>query len=330
MHTSTYWYAIMNPLYIQITEELEREIDQGKYPIGSILPSLNGLSQEKEIARDTVVKAYKELLSRGIVKGVPGKGYYVRKKPSKKKSIIVIFDELSDYKKILLDSMLAEAGNSIELNVFFHHYNIEMFEALLQKSISDFEERVIMTFDHPKVARLIKQLDLKSTIFLDRQEHVPIQSSFIGQSYNQDLLFGLSELNSELKKYRGLNLILAEKNTHPNSLRKGFEEFIESSSKSNEIIHSSDRVEKGFAYLVLEDKDLVNIVERASRKNWILGKDIGVISYNETPLKRIVASGITTLSTDFVKMGEAVIQSVKSNTIVDLQDNFKINKRSSL
>lgn len=42
-----------------------------------------------------------------------------------------------------------------------------------------------------------------------------------------------------------------------------------------------------------------------------MGKDIGVISYNEIPLK--VLMGITVISTDFKGMGEAAAKLVLSN-----------------
>ena len=36
-----------------------------------------------------------------------------------------------------------------------------------------------------------------------------------------------------------------------------------------------------------------------------LRSDIGAVSYNETPLKGIVAPGITTMQTDFAHMGSS-------------------------
>jgi DNA-binding LacI/PurR family transcriptional regulator len=40
------------------------------------------------------------------------------------------------------------------------------------------------------------------------------------------------------------------------------------------------------------------------KKGYQLGKDFGVISYNDTPMKEIVEGGVTVISTDFNKMGE--------------------------
>lgn len=48
---------------------------------------------------------------------------------------------------------------------------------------------------------------------------------------------------------------------------------------------------------------LVVLTEKIIFSNLEIGKHIGVISYNETPLKKIILNGITTISKDFKKLG---------------------------
>ncbi len=56
------------------------------------------------------------------------------------------------------------------------------------------------------------------------------------------------------------------------------------------------------AYIIIEESDLVNLVKQARDSHFTPGKDIGIISYNDTPLKDLL--GITVISTDFQVMGE--------------------------
>jgi DNA-binding LacI/PurR family transcriptional regulator len=44
----------------------------------------------------------------------------------------------------------------------------------------------------------------------------------------------------------------------------------------------------------------------AVEMNFRLGADFGIVSFNDTMLKEVVAGGITTISTDFRKMGETL------------------------
>jgi DNA-binding LacI/PurR family transcriptional regulator len=37
--------------------------------------------------------------------------------------------------------------------------------------------------------------------------------------------------------------------------------------------------------------------------NLTVGEHVGIISYNETPLKKFIMKGLTTISTDFEAMG---------------------------
>jgi len=37
-----------------------------------------------------------------------------------------------------------------------------------------------------------------------------------------------------------------------------------------------------------------------------LGKELGILSYNETPMKEIIRNGITVVSADFAKMGRII------------------------
>ena len=45
----------------------------------------------------------------------------------------------------------------------------------------------------------------------------------------------------------------------------------------------------------------MNLINQIRINEYTLGKEIGVISYNETPLKDLL--GITVISTDFNQMG---------------------------
>jgi len=87
----------------------------------------------------------------------------------------------------------------------------------------------------------------------------------------------------------------------------------------------------GDLYIVLAESDLVNIIKKSREQLLTLGEDIGVISYNETPLKEILADGISTVSTDFIHMGKTI-----GNQILGIEDRvpiknpFRLIKRNSI
>jgi DNA-binding GntR family transcriptional regulator len=70
------------PKYAQITAELQRRIESGEYPAGSLLPSEHQLSAEFGTARPTVVRALRELRLAGWIETQQGKGSFVRGRPA--------------------------------------------------------------------------------------------------------------------------------------------------------------------------------------------------------------------------------------------------------
>jgi DNA-binding LacI/PurR family transcriptional regulator len=78
------------------------------------------------------------------------------------------------------------------------------------------------------------------------------------------------------------------------------------------------------------ENDLVVLIERILATKLKIGRDIGVISYNETPLKKIILNGLTTISTDFEKVGEMTANIIKNGNRARYEVPFYLTVRSSL
>ena len=76
--------------------------------------------------------------------------------------------------------------------------------------------------------------------------------------------------------------------------------------------------------------DLVTLIEKILETKLKIGEEVGVISYNETPLKKIILNGITTISTDFHMMGEKTAQLILNNSAEHIEARFYLTLRNSL
>ncbi len=65
------------PVYTQIIEQIERFILTGELPPESQIPSVRNLSLTHSINPRTILKAYNDLDTRGLIPAVPGKGFFV-------------------------------------------------------------------------------------------------------------------------------------------------------------------------------------------------------------------------------------------------------------
>ena len=76
--------------------------------------------------------------------------------------------------------------------------------------------------------------------------------------------------------------------------------------------------------------DLVILIERILSLKLKVGADVGVISYNETPLKKIILDGITTISSDFQMMGEKTARLIMQHSTEHIEIPFYLTLRPSL
>jgi DNA-binding LacI/PurR family transcriptional regulator len=89
-------------------------------------------------------------------------------------------------------------------------------------------------------------------------------------------------------------------------------------------------VNKNEVYIVIEEPDLVALIKSCQAKGLKIGKDVGIISYNDTPIKEILSDGITVISTDHHKMGETAARIILENRKEKIKNPFVLIKRKSL
>jgi GntR family transcriptional regulator len=70
------------PRYAQVVAEIQRRIEHGSYPPGSLLPSEHQLGGEFGLSRPTIVKALSTLRQDGWIETQQGKGSFVRGRPA--------------------------------------------------------------------------------------------------------------------------------------------------------------------------------------------------------------------------------------------------------
>ena len=65
------------PIYEQIVEQMERFILTGVISPGEQVLSVRSVAVEHSVNPRTILKAYADLDARGVIRPVPGKGYFV-------------------------------------------------------------------------------------------------------------------------------------------------------------------------------------------------------------------------------------------------------------
>ena len=319
------------PKYRQIVKSIENAIKDGIFVKGSKLPSVNSICKKHGISRDTVFVAYNQLKTRGIIQSISGKGYYVKSTDlNLEQKIFVLFDELNAFKEDLYNSFLKNIGNYSQVDIYFHHFNYDVFSKLIFDSIGNYNHYVIMPANLKNTDLIIGKLPKDKVYILDQMHDELAEYRAVCQNFESDMYSNLTIGITSLKKYN--KLILLFQNKQPLGMLNGFVKFCKDYKFEYEILNSlEDSVpKKGEVYIIPDDRNLIVIMKKIKEEALLLGQNIGIISYNDTLLKEILEGGITTISTDFKKMGEQLAKMILTNEKIQIENCSSFIKRNSL
>ena len=318
-----------------LISELIRLIQSGMKE-GESLPSVNSVSRELNISRDTVFKAYSELKKRGIVRSTPTKGYYVSHQISK---ILLLLDYYSPFKDIVYQEIKSSLDDTYSIDLVFHHYNRSLFDTVVLDSIGRYDTYIIMNFDAQEMTfseSLSKiepsRLLLLDIPILDWKEADPRHYSYVCQDFDKSVTAALKGISSKIERYSDFVFINPDDLKHPLITLKAFSQYC---TKSGIRLHVGNDprdmdLMSGHAFFVLRQRDLTILLEMCRQKGLVPGKDIGILAYNDIPLYEFVANGITVVSTDFHAMGKKAAQFVLKKDQVREVIPTKIIIRNSL
>ncbi len=322
---------IKTPKYKQIINSIEGAIASGDLKKGDQIPSINAIKDKHKLSRDTVLMAFNELKNRGIIQSIVGKGYYVSSENINiTQKIFLLFDELNSFKEDLYNSFLESLGDTIQVDIFFHHFNKNLFSKLITDNVGDYNYYVIMPANLKNTNDDIKNLPIDKVCILDQTNESLSQYSAVYQNFEKDIYRNLVKALLLIKKYEKLVLVFNDK--QPQGMLSGFNMFIDNYSISGEVINSlNDRfLSEGEIYIVPDDKNLLRIIKKIKDTPLELAKDIGIISYNDTLLKEIVEGGITTISTDFNMMGKRLAKIILDKEQSKIENPNNLIIRNSL
>ncbi|MEO6288425.1 MAG: GntR family transcriptional regulator [Ginsengibacter sp.] len=324
------------PKYLQIVHSVTKAIKQGRVKKGDRVFSINELSNEFLISRDTVQKAYDLLEKDKILSAVKGKGFYINRTDLiNRYNVLLIFNKLSSYKKMIYESFVRTLGTKGHVELKIHHSNIKVFEDIVLTGLGEYDYYAIMPHfyaDSDKAAEIIRQIPPEQLILLDKDLGCTANYAAVYQDFENDSAEALETQLDSLRNYD--ELIMVHPGTmYPPEIIDGFKKFCLQNDFKYQVFESinDDEVLKSKqVYVVIEEIDLANIIKCCRNQKLKIGKDIGIISYNDTPLKEILLDGISVISTDHHKMGETAARFILEQKTEKLRNPFRFISRKSL
>ena len=324
------------PKYQQLVDTFINDIEIGMMKIGEKMPSINETSEEFYLSRDTVIKAYDLLRNLGIITAVKGKGFYVSSTAKNKgKRILLLFNKLSDHKKTIYNSFVSNLPEDTIVDLQVHNCDSTVLEKMIIENLGKYDHYVIMPHlkeETKSVKAAINKIPKEKLILVNKDlEDIDGDYACVYEDFEQDIYGGLSSGLNQIEKYSKLFLIFPSSNYYCAGIKKGFVKFCARHNFQWEITNSTKiDIQPRELYIVIEESDLVDIIKQTTSKNLKLGLDVGLISYNSTPFKEILAGGISVLSTDFERMGSSIAEMITTKTKGKVKNPFSFVRRSSI
>lgn len=330
-------YQSATPKYRQLANSILASIRKGQLQKDDVLPSINELSFQFEISRDTAEKGYKYLKEIGVLGSVPGKGFYISNTNlDKGLKIFLLFNKLSAHKKIIYDALIAALPDTASVDFYIYNNDFSFFKKLIQNNKNEYSHYVIIPHfmeGGEQAAEIMNSIDKSKLVLLDKLVPGVVGNyGAVYENFEQDIYKALTQARELLARYHTIKIIFPAHSYFSLEILRGFEKFCIENNFKHDVVHdlAESTISRGEVYINLMESDLVILIERIISQKFEIGKDIGVISYNETPLKKIILNGITTISTDFQLMGEKTAEVILNGSTQHIEIPFYLTLRNSL
>lgn len=324
--------------YLSVADAIVTAIRDGDLKRGEQLPSINELSETYLLSRDTAEKAYKELRRQGIIESVKGKGYFInRVDVDSPLRILLVFNKISNYKREIYNAFASTLGLGATVDLQIHHSNLQLFENLIFNSLGSYDYYVVMPHfyeDQDKVMEILERIPENQLILLDKDlPEAQGRYATVYQDFENDIYAALDEALEQLRPYKRLIYVNPNLVPYPEEIRRGFQRFCRMHDFiyfTIDGIEPETEVKSGDAYIIIEETDLAGLIRICRHQDLQIGTDVGIISYNETPLKEILLEGITVISTDHECMGRTAATLILEKRNERIKNPFTLIRRKSL
>ena len=328
------------PKYRQLADAISNGIQRKLIRKEEQLPSINELSALYDISRDTAEKAYRLLKKQGVIKSVRGKGYYASTDaPLSGRSILLLFNKLSPYKEAIYNGFVRTVGRQASVDLQVYYEDLTRFEAILEEKAGAFSEYVIIPSFRGEAAiraqlAIDKHLAGRNITLLGRPlPGLKEKHRAVIENFEDDIYGALGQARARLGAYDRVKLYFPFDCNLSRGIIRGFQRFCLEHSLNSEIIYkgfANRPVEPGVAYIVIRDEQLVTLVHQVKTSGLRCGHDVGILAYNDSPLKQVLLDGITVMTTRHEELGHRAACLILDNRWETVENEFVLVERGSL
>lgn len=325
------------PKYMQVAKAILKAVCEERIKKNETLPSINELSFSLDISRDTVEKSYRHLKQRGIIDSVPGKGFFVKSNEMDRRyRVLLLLNKLSEHKKVMYDALLEAFDGAAEVDIYVYNNDFASFKKLILNRREEYTHFVVTALFAGRTedaGQLMSIIPRDKLIVFDKLvPGLPDGYAAVYENFESDIYNALTRLIDRVSCYQRLKVIFPDNSYYPPEIIRGIRKFAAEHRFGLVVAPSLDStgVNRGDLVITVRDKDLMALVDYVMDAAFKPGTDVGIISYNESPCKKYILGGITTVSTNFRFMGEQAARMIMEGARQQVAAPFEIHHRASL
>jgi DNA-binding LacI/PurR family transcriptional regulator len=253
--------------------------------------------------------------------------------------VLLVFNKLSDFKDKIYQSFLEKLGEKAHVDVYVHQVtplSTQHFDQVIRERITEYDHVAVLlhsSYLHEDVLKTLNSIPKEKLLILDkRNEFIRGEYACVYHDFEEGIQRIFSEIKDSLSKYQTINLVVNESNTIAKSLEEGIQKFAKQYSFDFHVINEikEEVVKPNQVFLILSEQGLADILKLCTKHQLSLGENIGIISYNETPLKEVLFGGISVVTINYEELGRQAANLILQRKKEHIKTPIRFIQRNSL
>lgn len=257
----------------------------------------------------------------------------------RKMKILVVFNRIGDFRDKIYQGFLDEIGDVALVDLYVQQMDngtASHFSTTMNEKMERYDYiAILLHASHlsEDVLKVVNTIPREKLLILDkRNQFIKGEYACVYQDFEGDILNALNEAMPLLTKYSGINLLSSEGYPFAHCISKALQQFAQEQHFDFHFYTHIDTntIRPEEAYLILSEQMLADTLKITQELGYQLGRDIGVVSYHDSPLKEILAGGITVVTTDHEQLGRSAASLILHKKREHIRNPFLFIKRASL
>lgn len=297
------------PKYRQVINKVIEAIEQNKLKVGDKLPSIKQICSDSSVKRDTAMFAFNELRARGIISSHQGKGYYITSTDvSLQEKYFLLFDNLDNFAVSVYNHLTHLLPQKSGADIFFHQNDAARINEFLSENNGNYSHYIFLFSGLENYCQQLSRFNGSRMCLIGLPE-AEMSCQYLYHAYGRDMYESLKSLKKQIKKYCRLVYICRNGHDKPGRM-DGFLRYCAEENFEYLICHDPDHFRPALyeAYVIPEDGELLSMLGKVRKNDFIMGENIGILAFGDSSLKEYAGGGLTAIATDYEDMCHRLIE----------------------